>query len=258
MRKKWIGVLLILGLLAVLLLTQCGKKEPAEQTNAPAVGQTSPQDGETGPVKEQKLGTVTAAEGGGIRIETEENGTAVVYQFSDVAADAWYVDAVNFVATNGLMSGMDSGNGTMFFRPDHGMSRAQLAMVLYGFADAAPVKPLRALDDVSEGDWYYDCVNWAVANGYMLPSSDESFGAQEFCSCEETLTVLHRVAGSPASTMSLEEYPYAAKVSEEALVATRWAWEKGLIAEDECVWYPTQAVSRAQVALLLMRCDAIS
>jgi len=66
--------------------------------------------------------------------------------------------------------------------------------------------------------------------------------------------VLHRLAGSPESNASLEDYPYAPKVSETNLSAVRWAWEKGLIAEDECVWYPTQAVSRAQIALLLMRC----
>ena len=52
-------------------------------------------------------------------------------------------------------------------------------------------------------------------------------------------------------------FSYAPKVSETNLSAVRWAWEKGLIAEDECVWYPTQAVSRAQIALLLMRYDQL-
>ena len=55
--------------------------------------------------------------------------------------------------------------------------------------------------------------------------------------------MLHRLAGSPESNASLEDYPYAPKVSETNLSAVRWAWEKGLIAEDECVWYLTQAVS---------------
>ena len=36
-----------------------------------------------------------------------------------------------------------------------------------------------------------------------------------------------------------------------------WAWNNGLITEKECVWYPTQAISRAQVALLLMRYDTL-
>ena len=110
---------------------------------------------------------------------------------------------------------------------------------------------------MSSGEWYYDCVNWADTNGYIKPESTDSFGVEAYCSCEEVLAVLHRLAGSPESNASLEDYPYAPKVSETNLSAVRWAWEKGLIAEDECVWYPTQAVSRAQIALLLMRYDQL-
>lgn len=256
MRKKWIVLLLLLVLLAALLLTRCGKEKQADTLMLPTVGQAA-QSGAARPVKVQKLGTVTATEDGGIQIETEQDGAAVVYQFSDVAVEDWCVDAVNFAVTNGFMVGMEEA-GKTFFRPDHGISRAQLAAVLYDFAGGETVEPTRSFSDVEPDDWYYDCVNWAVAGDYIEPSETDTFGVDEFCSCEETLTILHRVAGSPVSTTPLEDYPYAAKVSENALVAMRWAWEKGLIAEDDCVWYPTQAVSRAQVALLLMRYDAIS
>lgn len=254
MRKKWIGLLLLLILLAVLLVRH-GRERAAEPLALPAVGQTTAQSGETKPAKVQRLGAVTATEDGGIQIETDEGS----YSFSDVSVEDWCVDAVNFAVTNGLMVGMDDGNGKTLFRPDNGISRAQLAMVLYSFAGGEETAaPTRSFSDVTESDWYYSCVSWAVGNGYIEPASADTFGAEEFCSCEETLTILHRVAGSPVSTTPLEDYPYAAKVSENALVAMRWAWEKGLIAEDECVWYPTQAVSRAQIALLLMRYDALT
>ena len=56
---------------------------------------------------------------------------------------------------------------------------------------------------------------------------------------------------------TLDDYPYAPKVSESGRDAVTWAWNNGLITEKECVWYPTQAISRAQVALLLMRYDTL-
>ena len=76
--------------------------------------------------------------------------------------------------------------------------------------------------------------------------------------CEQALIGLYRVAGEPETDGSLTDYPYAAKVSESGRSAVDWAWKNGLITEVECVWYPTQAISRAQVALLLMRYSAMA
>lgn len=254
MRKKLILAVLVLVLLLAVLLTRCGKQKETQKTpnNTDGVQQSGTME-----LREQKLGVVTEAADGGIQIETVKDGEGVVYTFSDVKADDWCVPAVNFAVTNGLMSGIDDGSGRGLFHPDYGMTRAQLAMILYRFAGGEPVEPVRSYSDVPDYEWYYDCVNWADANGYIKPSGTDAFGVGEYCSCEEVLTILHRLAGSPASTASLEGYPYAPKVSEANLGAVRWAWEMGLIAEDECVWYPTQAISRAQIALLFMRYDKL-
>lgn len=253
MRKKLILLLLLLAALAALVLTRCGKSGAAQPETFAA--DSAVQSVATGG-KTQKLGTVTALEGGGIEIATEADGEAKTYRFSDLSAEDWCVPAVSFAVANGLMNGVEDGNGDLLFEPDYGMTRAQLASILFSYAGGELSGVKRSFGDVAEGDWYYDAVCWAMAQGYIEPEDSETFGASSFCSCEEVLTILHRVAGSPASNASLEDYPYAPKVSEDGLTATRWAWEKGLIAEDECVWYPTQAVSRAQIALLLMRFDA--
>ena len=257
MRKKLLVILLLLVVLIVLVVTRCGGKK--DQQNDPADGQGfAQQSGKAELPAELKLGVVTETESGAMQLEVEQNGEKTVYVFSDITINDWYVPAVNYVVTNGLMSGTDVGGGLSLFRPNYGMTRAQLAMILYRFAGGEPVAaPRHTYGDVSSGEWYYDCVNWADTNGYIKPESTDSFGVEAYCSCEEVLAVLHRLAGSPESNASLEDYPYAPKVSETNLSAVRWAWEKGLIAEDECVWYPTQAVSRAQIALLLMRYDQL-
>lgn len=67
--------------------------------------------------------------------------------FSDVAADAWYADAVAYVRDNGLMSG--TGNNT--FSPNASTSRAMLAMVLYRLAGSPSVTGNDSYNDTVDG-----------------------------------------------------------------------------------------------------------
>ena len=50
--------------------------------------------------------------------------------YSDVAADAWYADAVAYVRDNGLMS----GTSETAFEPDGTMTRGMLVTTLYRLA----------------------------------------------------------------------------------------------------------------------------
>lgn len=133
-----------------------------------------------------------------MQLEVEQNGEKTVYVFSDITINDWYVPAVNYVVTNGLMSGTDVGGGLSLFRPNYGMTRAQLAMILYRFAGGEPVAaPRHTYGDVSSGEWYYDCVNWADTNGYIKPESTDSFGVEAYCSCEEVLGRAAPSGGQP-------------------------------------------------------------
>ena len=256
MRKKLILLALLAALLIVMLLVRgCGKRGENEPDAPSNVTQTA-----TMLPKGKPLGEMTILpDGGGVTITVETDGEQVSHTFVDLEESAWCLDAVNYVVSNGLMNGTRDPDGTERFRPDFGMTRAQFAMILYRFVGGEPVaSPRRTYTDVPDYEWYYDCVNWADSNGYITGKTGaDTFGVNEYFSCEEVLTVLHHVAGDTASNASLEDYPYAPKVSEDGLSAVRWAWETGLIAEDECVWYPTQAISRAQIALLLMRYDQL-
>lgn len=202
--------------------------------------------------KDVALGRIEEnTERGGVNITvTAEDGTEKVCTFTDVALDSWFVNAVNYVVSAGLMNGAADRD---IFQPDYGMPRESFALVLYRFADAEPVDKHCALDDVEQGAWYEEAVDWAVSTGCLSPLSDGSFGVGEFMTCEEAIIGIYRLAGEPAVDGSLADYPYAARVSEAGRSAVDWAWKNGMINEDECVWYPPQAISRAQIALLLLR-----
>ena len=270
MKKRIIQVLTIaLALLAVVLIHRRVRYETEEAAKL-ASAVTAEQSEETAlpadaahaaPVlrlgEGVTLGTMAEnAELGGVNITvTSEDGTETVYTFTDVAAGAWYADAVNFAVSAGLMSGVGD---KQVFHPNYGVLRETFASILYRYAKGEPAAKKLTLDDVAEDAWYHDAVTWAVNSGLLMPASGQTFGVGEYMTCEQALIVLYRLAGEPETDGSLAEYPYAAKVSEYGRSAVDWAWKNGLITEDditenECVWYPTQAISRAQVALLLTR-----
>ena len=257
-------VVLALAVAAVMFLHDRVKEE-REEAAKNAMGETE-QTETRPPVEAKSMDVLRMGEGvtlgrieenterGGVNVIVTEDGAEKVYTFTDVAADSWYADAVNFAVSAGLMTGI----GDMpIFRPEYGMSRETFAAILYRFTHGAPVEPNERFDDVPEDAWYYEAVSYVTNRRLMTALSPGIFGTKEYMTCEQALIGLYRVAGEPETDGSLEDYPYAAKVSDSGRNAVDWAWQNGLITEVECVWYPPQSISRAQVALLLMRYSAM-
>ena len=258
-RLKQIALLALL-VLAVVLIHNRVKQEEEEAANEAQKAAIQTDDSENAQPSmtvihlndEIPLGTVSEnTERGGINVTVQRpDGSQAVYTFTDVPIDSWYVDAVNFVVSANLMEGLEE---QAIFRPEYGILREELASILYRYTEGQQVTPNYRYDDVPEKAWYYDSVSWVTNRRLMTGLSATSFGVGEYMTCEQALIALYRLAGEPETDGSLLDYPYAAKVSDSARKAVDWAWKSGLITEKECVWYPPQAISRAQVALLLTR-----
>ena len=89
--------------------------------------------------------------------------------FSDVAAGAWYADAVNWTAAQGIVAGM----GENSFAPDASVTREQLSLILYGYArykgydTSASVSLSGYADRDSVAVWAADSMGWAVSEGLI-------------------------------------------------------------------------------------------
>ena len=258
-------VLLALAVLAVILIHNRVQQEAEEAAKAAAeleqaAQQEEPDDAQSMSVirlgDDIVLGRIEENAEGGIHvIATAEDGSEEIHTFTDVAYDSWYANAVNFVVSTGLMTGVGDDP---IFQPEYGMLRESFASILYRFTNGTPVAPRQHFEDVPPDSWYYDAVAWVTNQGLMTEIDPGVFGVGEYMTCEQALVGLYRVAGEPNTDGSLLNYPYASKVSDYGRSAIDWAWKSGLITEDECVWYPPQAISRAQVALLLMRYSAMA
>lgn len=102
-----------------------------------------------------------------------------VNPYTDVAANAWYYNAVGYASANGLMSGTSATT----FSPNTAMTRAMIVTVLARFAGV----------DTTTGDTWYDAgQQWAVANGIS-----DGTALDRDITRQELVTMLWRYAGQP-------------------------------------------------------------
>ena len=158
--------------------------------------------------------------------------------FYDVAASAWYYDAVKYVYDKGLMDGVD----THEFAPNATLTRAMVWTIL---------ARAEGVDTTGGSTWYAKAQEWVVAKGV---SDGENPNAA--ITRQELVTMLYRLAGSPTVTGSLTA-PDASSVSSWAKDAMLWAMNLSLVEGDENGSVtPTATATRAQAAALIMRYTA--
>lgn len=113
--------------------------------------------------------------------------------FSDVSSDAWYAQAVNTLASLGMISGV----GEDRFLPERAITRAEFVTMAMGFADLVS-SPNSAFPDVSPGDWYYKAVMSAADYGWISGYPDGSFGPDLLITRGEAAVMVNRMLGRQA------------------------------------------------------------
>ena len=168
--------------------------------------------------------------------------------FSDVAANAWYADAAQYVRDHGIMNGTSSTT----FSPNSTMTRAMLATVLYRAAGSPAVNQTADFRDVSAGAYYSDAAAWASSNGIVTGYGNGLFGSNDPVTREQIATILWRYQGSPAPAGTAANFTDQSTISSYAVNAVAWARENGIINGMEGNRFaPKNNATRAQVATIL-------
>lgn len=176
--------------------------------------------------------------------------------FTDVGANAWYHEAVDFVVYNGLMNGMSATS----FAPNDSMTRAMLVTVLWRF-DGSMSGCTGSFTDVPAGTWYTEAVAWAAENGIVNGTGNGKFSPNAKITREQMAAILYRYADfrlySTSARGDLSSFPDAASVHSYAYDAMSWAVAEGFITGStvggKAYLLPTGNATRAQVAAILMR-----
>ena len=144
--------------------------------------------------------------------------------FTDVSADDWFYEAVQFVYENGLMDGV-AGN---LFAPNATLNRAMAVTILYrleGSPDLDGENLGYPFADVDGNAWYGDAVYWARCNGIVDGVENNHFDPTGSLTREQMATVLYRYAQYKGADVSasgdLSGFVDSANVSAWAVDAVK-------------------------------------
>jgi len=116
--------------------------------------------------------------------------------FTDVAADAYYADAVKWAVDKGITNGLTATT----FGPNNSCTRGQMVTFLWRAAGSPKATATNSFTDVAAGEYYYDAVLWAVEKGITNGTTSTTFSPSATVNRGQTVTFLYRYAGSPAAT----------------------------------------------------------
>lgn len=185
---------------------------------------------------------------------TEEMVTGSL-PFTDVPADAWYHDAVQYVYENKMMNGT---SGTTF-APTGQLSRAMVAQVMYNMEGAPAVSGAAGFADVRPDAWYADAVAWASDQKIVTGYDAKTFGPEDNVTREQLAVMFYRYTQTSGGSTAYSGTPTAAysdagRISGWALDAMNWAVSVGLLTgKDGNRLDPAGTAARAELATILMR-----
>ena len=126
---------------------------------------------------------------------------AITVSFSDVASDAWYAEAVNTLASLGMITGV----GDNKYEPDRSITRAEFTAIAMRFADLATGGE-NVFSDVAEDAWYHDYVVGSIQYGWITGYPDGTFRPENTITRAEVTTIVNRMLGRSADRTFIAEH----------------------------------------------------
>ena len=174
--------------------------------------------------------------------------------FTDVSADFWAHDAIDYVVSNSMFKGTTSTT----FSPGTVMTRGMLVTVLYRLDGSPDVSGIENPFSDLEDNAYHDAILWGSENRISNGYADGTFRANDTLTREQLAVFLHRFAnykGYDTNVYSdIGGFSDARDVGEFARESMCWAVGEGIInGTTSTTLSPKLGANRAQVATMLMR-----
>lgn len=210
------------------------KKAPAE----------APRPSATGGAAAKPVSKAASAE----EAKPTEEPEGKTVEFTDVDANAYYYEAVQWAVEKGITSGTSETT----FSPDKPCTRAQTIVFLWRTAGSPePKGKSNPFSDVKETANSYKAVLWAAERGIV---SGDSFKPDDAVTRAQVATFLYRNAGSPAVTGgdSFSDVPADAYFAKPVA----WVAAKGITSgTKDHTFNPDAACTRGQIVTFLYRAN---
>lgn len=172
--------------------------------------------------------------------------------YPDIVGDEWFVEAVEAMTEEGVMTGLEGG----VFGPYEPVTRATVITVLWRLEGSPEVSVEEPFTDAEE-DWYAVQAAWAKGTGVATGYADGSFGGRDLVTREQLACFLYRYAaykGEPLAAGALGLFKDAETVSPWAEEAVRHAVGLGVLqGSDLGTLEPQGIANRAALAVMLQR-----
>lgn len=173
--------------------------------------------------------------------------------FTDVAQNSWYYNAVNYGVKNNLISGTTPTT----FSPDSNITRGQFAFILYRAFNRPVVTSSSPFTDVQRSDYYGDAVIWAYNNDIVNGTSPTTYSPTNDITREQMAVLFYNAAKyskkNTSATNNLSSFPDASKIDSYAREAMQWAVGSGLMQGMDGQLNPLGTATRAQAAQMFMQ-----
>ena len=179
---------------------------------------------------------------------------AATDKFTDVKPGAWYYDAVDYAASEGLFNGTSETT----FTPDGTMTRGMFVTVLANKTEnySAHQYTGSSFADVAAGQWYAPPVEWASQSKLVNGVGNDCFAPNDSVSREQLAVILYNYAkgcGADISTTTgaLGAFTDNGHISGYARTAMEWAVSHKVLNGSDGRLDPKGTATRAQVAQIL-------
>lgn len=134
------------------------------------------------------------------KLLSEQTNGPIETSFSDVGT-AWYTDAINTLASNGILSGTGAGK----FEPTRSISRAEFVVMVSRLVNLGT--PTRNNFSDSLPTWCYNAVNAFYEKGWISGYQEDGvtkFKAQNAITRAEAVAILNKVLGRTANKTAID------------------------------------------------------
>jgi len=161
----------------------------------------------------------------------------------------WAEESIQEWFDNGQLSGYEDGS----FKPDQTITRAEFMTMVNKAFEFTAKNDIR-FKDVEASDWYYQEVQKAVAEGYIIGYEDNTARPGNKISRQEAALIISRIkelTESPSSAKTFNDYSTIASWSVGGVGAV--AKEKIMIGYEDDTFRPDRFISRAEALVTIDR-----
>jgi len=173
---------------------------------------------------------------------------AMAHPFTDVPADSYYNDSVQWAIDNGVTLGATDTT----FEPYSTCTRGQVVTFIWRAKGKPEPSNSNPFTDIDASNPFYKAILWAYQNGITAGATDATFEPDATCTNAQVVTFLWRANGKPSAKAS---NTVAASYSSDLYYkeAVAWADSNGLLSGVGGAFVPEADSPRANIVTYLYR-----